>query len=74
MSIPDARMRCKASTSRWSMASLLFRALDPTVRQTTNRQLIRIKRHINDPEFASAVVTAFRALNGRAGVRKRAAR
>jgi uncharacterized protein (UPF0261 family) len=44
------------------------------VRQTTNRQLIRIKRHINDPEFASAVVTAFRALNGRAGVRKRAAR
>ena len=52
----------------------LFRALDQTVRQTTNRQLIRIKRHINDPEFASAVVTAFRALNGRAGVRKRAAR
>jgi uncharacterized protein (UPF0261 family) len=41
---------------------------------TTNRQLIRIKSHINDPEFASAVVTAFRALNGRAGVRKRAAR
>jgi hypothetical protein len=52
----------------------LIRALDQTVRQTTNRQLIRIKRHINDPEFASAVVTAFRALNGRAGVRKRAAR
>ncbi len=52
----------------------LFRALNQTVRQTTNRQLIRIKRHINDPEFASAVVTAFRALNGRAGVRKRAAR
>jgi uncharacterized protein (UPF0261 family)/ABC-type branched-subunit amino acid transport system ATPase component len=52
----------------------LFRALDQTVRQTTNRQLIRIKRHINDPEFASAVVTAFRALNGRAGVRKRVGR
>jgi uncharacterized protein (UPF0261 family) len=52
----------------------LFRALDQTVRQTTNRQLIRIKRHINDPEFASAVVTAFRALNGRVGVRKRAGR
>jgi uncharacterized protein (UPF0261 family) len=52
----------------------LFRALDQTVRQTTNRQLIRVKRHINDPEFASAVVTAFRALNGRAGVRKRVAR
>jgi hypothetical protein len=44
------------------------------VRQTTNRPLICIKRHINDPEFASAVVTAFRALNGRASVRKRAAR
>jgi uncharacterized protein (UPF0261 family)/ABC-type branched-subunit amino acid transport system ATPase component len=54
--------------------AVLFRALDQTVRQTTNRQLIRVKRHINDPEFASAVVTAFRALNGRAGVRKRAAR
>jgi uncharacterized protein (UPF0261 family)/ABC-type branched-subunit amino acid transport system ATPase component len=52
----------------------LFRALDQTVRQTTNRQLIRVKRHINDPEFASAVVTAFRALNGRVGIRKRAAR
>jgi len=52
----------------------LFRALEQTVRQTTNRQLIRIKRHINDPEFSSAVVTAFRALHGRAGNRKRAAR
>jgi uncharacterized protein (UPF0261 family)/ABC-type branched-subunit amino acid transport system ATPase component len=52
----------------------LFRALDQTVRQTTNRQLIRIKRHINDPEFASAVVAAFRALHGRAGTRRRAAR
>ena len=67
-------MRCKASTSRWTMASLLFRALDQTVRQTTNRQLIRVKRHINDPEFASAVVTAFRALNGRGRVPKRVAR
>jgi uncharacterized protein (UPF0261 family)/ABC-type branched-subunit amino acid transport system ATPase component len=52
----------------------LFRALDQTVRQTTNRQLIRIKRHINDPEFSSAVVAAFRALHGRGGIRKRAAR
>jgi uncharacterized protein (UPF0261 family) len=52
----------------------LFRALDQTVRQTTNRQLIRVKRHINDPEFASAILRAFRALNGRASVRKRAAR
>ena len=52
----------------------LFRALEQTVRQTTNRQLIRIKRHINDPEFSSAVVAAFRMLHGRAGTRKRAAR
>jgi uncharacterized protein (UPF0261 family) len=52
----------------------LFRALEQTMRQTTNRQLIRIKRHINDPEFSSAVVAAFRMLHGRAGTRKRAAR
>lgn len=52
----------------------LFRALEQTVRQTTNRQLIRSKRHINDPEFSSAVVAAFRLLHGRAGVRKRATR
>ena len=45
----------------------LFRALEQTVRQTTNRQLIRVKRHINDPEFAAAVVAAFRALHGRRG-------
>ena len=32
----------------------LFRALEQTVRQTGNRQLIRVKKHINDPEFAAA--------------------
>jgi uncharacterized protein (UPF0261 family) len=42
----------------------LFAAIERTVRQTTNRQVIRIKRHINDPEFAVALVTAFRALLG----------
>jgi uncharacterized protein (UPF0261 family) len=52
----------------------LFQALDQTVRQTANRQLIRVRRHINDPEFAAAVVEAFRALHGEAGGRKRAAR
>jgi uncharacterized protein (UPF0261 family)/ABC-type branched-subunit amino acid transport system ATPase component len=52
----------------------LFRALDRTVRQTTNRQLIRLKHNINDPEFASAMVAAFRALAGRPGIRRRAAR
>ena len=30
----------------------LFRALEQTVRQTANRQLIRVRRHINDPEFS----------------------
>jgi uncharacterized protein (UPF0261 family)/ABC-type branched-subunit amino acid transport system ATPase component len=52
----------------------LFQALDQTVRQTANRQLIRVRRHINDPEFSAAVVEAFRALHGQAGGRKRAAR
>src|SRR5260221_4149905 len=52
----------------------MFRALDQTVRQTSNRQLIRLKRNINEPEFAGAIVTAFRSLIGRPGKRRRAAR
>ncbi|WP_027578857.1 ABC transporter permease [Bradyrhizobium sp. Ai1a-2] len=52
----------------------LFRALERTVRQTGNRQLIRVKRNINDPEFAAAIVAAFRPLLGRAGGRRRVAR
>jgi len=52
----------------------LFRALDRTVRQTGNRQLIRLKCNINDPAFATAVVAAFRALVGRQGPRRRVAR
>jgi uncharacterized protein (UPF0261 family)/ABC-type branched-subunit amino acid transport system ATPase component len=52
----------------------LFRALEQTVRQTSNRQLIRIKRNINDPEFAASIVGAFRAMLGRAGTRRRVAR
>ncbi len=52
----------------------LFKALERTVRQTGNRQLIRVKRNINDPEFASTVVSAFRLLLGRAGGRRRVAR
>jgi uncharacterized protein (UPF0261 family) len=42
----------------------LFDALEATVRRTTARQLIRLPHHINDPEFATAVVAAFRALHG----------
>jgi uncharacterized protein (UPF0261 family)/ABC-type branched-subunit amino acid transport system ATPase component len=52
----------------------LFRALDQTVRQTSNRQIILLKRNINDPEFTAAVVAAFRSLVGRPGARRRAAR
>ncbi|WP_426440743.1 ABC transporter permease [Bradyrhizobium genosp. P] len=52
----------------------LFRALEQTVRQTSNRQIIRVKRNINDPEFTAAIVSAFRPLLGRAGGRRRVAR
>ncbi|UGY01007.1 ABC transporter permease [Bradyrhizobium quebecense] len=52
----------------------LFRTLERTVRQTGNRQIIRIKRNINDPEFTAAIVSAFRPLLGRAGGRRRVAR
>ena len=50
----------------------LFAALERTVRQTSSRQLIRVKRHINDPEFASTIVAAFRALHGETRARRRA--
>jgi uncharacterized protein (UPF0261 family)/ABC-type branched-subunit amino acid transport system ATPase component len=52
----------------------LFRTLDQTVRQTGNRQLIRLKRNINEPEFVAAIVAAFRSLIGRPGTRRRIAR
>ena len=52
----------------------LFRALERTVRSTGNRQLIRVKQNINDPEFASTIVSAFRTLFGRSGARRRLAR
>jgi uncharacterized protein (UPF0261 family)/ABC-type branched-subunit amino acid transport system ATPase component len=52
----------------------LFRALERTVRETGNRRLIRVKNNINDPEFAAAIVSAFRPLLGRAGGRRRVVR
>ena len=52
----------------------LFGALERSVRQTSNRQLVRVKRHINDPEFASAIVNALRPLVGRPGTRRKVAR
>jgi uncharacterized protein (UPF0261 family)/ABC-type branched-subunit amino acid transport system ATPase component len=53
----------------------LFDALEATVRQTPSRQLIRVPWNINSPEFAAALVEAFRALHGaqprlRRGVRR----
>jgi uncharacterized protein (UPF0261 family)/ABC-type branched-subunit amino acid transport system ATPase component len=52
----------------------LFRALDRTVRQTSNRQLIRLKCNINEPEFTAAMLAAFRSLIGRPGTRRRVTR
>jgi uncharacterized protein (UPF0261 family)/ABC-type branched-subunit amino acid transport system ATPase component len=52
----------------------LFRTLERNVRQTANRQLIRVPKNINDPEFASTIVSAFRTLFGRTGARRRLAR
>lgn len=52
----------------------LFRALERTMRQTGNRQLIRVPKNINDPEFAATIVSAFRTLFGRTGARRRLAR
>ncbi|MBR0824006.1 ABC transporter permease [Bradyrhizobium manausense] len=52
----------------------LFRAIERTVRQTRNRQLIRVRKNINDPEFAATIVSAFRTLFGRTGARRRLAR
>ena len=52
----------------------LFDSLEATVRQTAARQLIRVPHHINDPEFAAAIIAAFRSLHGGAPLRKRQAR
>ncbi len=52
----------------------LFRAFDRTVRQTSNRQLIRLRCHINEAEFAAATVAAFRSLIGRTSTRRRVVR
>jgi uncharacterized protein (UPF0261 family)/ABC-type branched-subunit amino acid transport system ATPase component len=52
----------------------LFGALERSVRQTSNRQLVRIRHNINEPEFASAIVNALRPLLGRPGARRRVAR
>ncbi|TLP61348.1 UPF0261 family protein [Parasedimentitalea maritima] len=40
----------------------LFQALEDTVQQTENRQLIKLDHHINDPEFAAAAAAHFQAI------------
>jgi uncharacterized protein (UPF0261 family) len=52
----------------------LFEALEATVRTTSNRQLIRVPHHINDPAFAALIAAAFRALAGGRAPRKKEAR
>jgi uncharacterized protein (UPF0261 family) len=50
----------------------LFGALEATVRQTPSRRLLRVPHNINAPEFAAALVSAFRALHGEAAPRRAA--
>ena len=40
----------------------LFEALEETVEQTESRQLIRVPHHVNDAEFAGALVEHFRSI------------
>jgi uncharacterized protein (UPF0261 family)/ABC-type branched-subunit amino acid transport system ATPase component len=42
----------------------LFTALEQTVRQTSNRQLVRLPHNINDAPFAAALIDAFHQLHG----------
>ena len=51
----------------------LFKALEQTVRRTSSRQLVRLPHHINDPQFAAALVEAFRALHGNGRLQRRRA-
>ena len=49
----------------------LFKALEQTVRRTSSRQLVRLPYHVNDPQFAVALVEAFRALHGSGRLQRR---
>jgi len=41
----------------------LFAAIEETVNQTSQRQIVRVPQNINDPVFADLVVKTFRSLN-----------
>jgi uncharacterized protein (UPF0261 family)/ABC-type branched-subunit amino acid transport system ATPase component len=49
----------------------LFKAIEETVRQTSQRQVVRLPYNINDPQFSAAAVAAFRALHGGRTQRRR---
>lgn len=42
----------------------LFEAIEKTVRQSDRRKVFRLPYHINDPEFAQALVASFREIAG----------
>ena len=44
----------------------LFKALEETVSQNANRQLVRVPHNINDPEFADLIVQTFRSFHSAA--------
>ena len=43
----------------------LFDELEKRVTQTPQRQIRRVKHHINDPEFTQAIVAAFKEVSRR---------
>ncbi len=49
----------------------LFRAIEATFRPGPNRQLLRVRDHINDPAFAAMVVAEFQKLLGPRRVSRR---
>jgi uncharacterized protein (UPF0261 family) len=52
----------------------LFRSLEATVRQTASRRLIRLRKHINDPDFSAEIVSEFHRMLGGRMARRRARR
>lgn len=40
----------------------LFAALEATMKPTTKRRIVRLPHHINDPEFADALIAAYREI------------
>jgi uncharacterized protein (UPF0261 family) len=42
--------------------AVLFAALEATIKPTSNRRIVRLPHHINDPDFADALVAAYREI------------